>query len=243
MKPVIPDVGWLVAFSAGVLSFLSPCVAPLVPGYLSFLGSSAGVGANSTRGETERLLTVSLLFVLGFSTVFVMLGAGAALFGSWLEALRPQLSRVAGGVMILMGLLVGGWLRVPLLYQERRLHLIDRPFGPLGVVLLGMAFALGWTPCIGPILASILLYASTVETVERGALLLLAYSLGLGVPFVLLGLGWGRALGLLSWARRHGRLLNATGGALLVGLGLLMLTNRAFYLNLLAQRVYYDLVR
>lgn len=243
MSPVVPDLGWLVAFSAGVLSFLSPCVAPLVPGYLSFLGSSAGVGAMSSRSETERLLTASLLFVLGFSTVFVVLGAGAALFGTWLDAVRPELNRVAGLLMIMMGLLAGGWLRVPLLYQERRLHLIDRPFGPLGAVMVGMAFALGWTPCIGPMLATILLYASAAETVQRGALLLLAYSFGLGLPFVLVGLGWGRALGLLGWARRHGGALRAASGALLVALGVLFLTNRVFYLNLFAQRLYYDLVR
>ena len=238
-----PDVGWGLAFGAGLLSFLSPCVAPLVPGYLSFLAGSAGLGADGSRGETERVLTVGLLFVLGFSAVFVVLGAGAALFGAALDTSRPQLNRLAGLVMIAMGIVVSGPLRVPLLYQERRVHLIDRPYGPLGTVAVGMTFALGWTPCIGPILATILLYAGAVETVERGALLLLVYSLGLGLPFVLVGLGWSRALGLLSWARRHARALNLGSGALLVGLGVLLLTNRVFYLNLFAQRLYYDLVR
>lgn len=243
MSEVGPDVGWALAFAAGLLSFLSPCVAPLVPGYLSFLAGSAGLGAPASRGETERVVTVSVLFVLGFSAVFVVLGAGAALFGSALEAFRPRLNQLAGAVMIAMGLLVSGLVRVPFFYRERRLHLIDRPYGPLGTVALGMAFALGWTPCIGPILASILFYAGTVEQVERGALLLLAYSLGLGVPFVLVGLGWSRALGMLNWAKRHAQALSFGSGALLVGLGALFLTNRAFYLNLFAQRLYYDLVR
>jgi cytochrome c-type biogenesis protein len=239
-----PDIGWALAFGAGLLSFLSPCMAPLVPGYLSFLASSAGIGANTSRGETERVVTVSLLFVLGFSAVFVILGAGAAFFGAALEVIRPQLNRLAGVVMILMGILVSGVVRVPFLYQERRLVFIDRPFlGPFGTVVLGMAFALGWTPCIGPILAVILFYAGAVETVEGGALLLLAYSLGLGLPFVLVGLGSSRALGLLGWAKRHGRGLSLGSGALLMGLGALFLTNRVFYLNLMAQRLYYDLVR
>jgi cytochrome c-type biogenesis protein len=247
-----PDLGWGLAFVAGLLSFLSPCVAPLVPGYLSFLATSAGLGAGarsstsvdwSTRGETERALTVSVLFVLGFSAVFVFFGAGAALFGSALDAFRPQLNRLAGLVMIGMGIAVTGLVRVPFLYQDRRLHLIDWPLGPLGTVIMGMAFALGWTPCVGPILAAILFYAGASETVERGALLLLAYSLGLGAPFVLVGLGWGRTLGVLTWAKRHALALNVACGTLLVGLGTLFLTNRVFYLNLFAQRLYYDLIR
>jgi cytochrome c-type biogenesis protein len=238
-----PDVGWAVAFAAGLLSFLSPCVAPLVPGYLSFLSSGAGLGSPASRSETERLLTVSLLFVLGFAAVFVVLGAGAAYFGAALETYRAYFGRLAGLVMIVMGVLVSGLVRLPFLYQERRLLLIDRPYGPLGTVLLGMAFALGWTPCIGPILATVLFYAGAVETVERGALLLLAYSLGLGVPFVLVGLGWGRAPALLSWAKRYGRAISLGSGALLVGLGLLFVSNRAFYRTLFAQRLYYDLVR
>jgi cytochrome c-type biogenesis protein len=237
------EIGWAVAFAAGLLSFLSPCVAPLVPGYLSFLAGGAGVGQASSRGETERILTMALLFVVGFSAVFVILGAGAALFGVLLDAVRPQFNRLAGLLMIAMGLVVIGLIKLPFLLEERRLQLVDRPYGPIGAVAVGMAFALGWTPCIGPILASILFYASAAETVEQGALLLLVYSLGLGLPFVLVGLGWSRALGTLRWAGRHARALNFASGALLIGIGLLFLTNRIFYLNLLAQRLYYDLLR
>jgi cytochrome c-type biogenesis protein len=238
-----PDVGWLVAFAAGLLSFLSPCVAPLVPGYLAFLGTGAGLGVRASRGETERVLTVSLLFVLGFSSVFIALGAGAAVFGGLLEVSRPQLSRLAGILMIGLGLVTAGFIKLPALSQERRLLLIDRPYGPLGPLLLGLAFALGWTPCVGPILASILFYAGSAENAEAGALLLLAYSLGLGLPFVLIGVGWSRALDLLSWAKQHARALNLASAGLLIGLGLLFLTNRVFYLNLFAQRLFYELAR
>ena len=239
-----PELSWGVAFLAGLLSFLSPCVAPLVPGYLSFLAGSAGVGAvGASRGETERVLTVSVLFVLGFSAVFVVLGAGAGLFGSALEAIRPQVNVMAGLVMIGMGFAVGGLVRVPLLLRERRLPLVDHPSGALGTVLLGMSFAVGWTPCIGPILAAILFYAGALETAEQGAVLLLAYSIGLGVPFVAVGLGWSRMMGLLGWVKSHGQALNVASGTLLVGLGVLFLTNRVFYLNLLAQRLYYEMLR
>lgn len=243
MSATAPEIGWLVAFTAGLLSFLSPCVAPLVPGYLSFLASGAGLGRPASRGETERIVTVSLLFVLGFSTIFVVLGAGVAIFGSLLEAARPQLNKLAGLVMIGLGLAVAGVLKLPGLYQERRLAFVDRPYGPFGPLLLGMAFALGWTPCVGPVLAAILFYAGAAETAERGALLLLAYSAGLGLPFLAVGLGWARMMSVLAWARRHGQALNFSSAGLLVGLGLLFLTNRVFYLNLFAQRLYYELVR
>jgi cytochrome c-type biogenesis protein len=201
------------------------------------------VGVHASRSETERLLTASLLFVLGFTTVFVVLGAGAALFGGTLDAARPQLARIGGLTMILMGLLVAGFIPLPWLYRERRIALIDRPIGPLGTLAVGMAFALGWTPCIGPMLATILLYSGAIETVERGALLLAFYALGLGLPFILVGMGWGRALGLLGWARRHGRAVSLGSGALLAGLGILFVSNQVFYLSLAAQRLYYGFVR
>ena len=221
-------VSWGVAFLGGLFSFLSPCVAPIVPGYLSFI-SGAAIGPGEGSRRTERVAIATLLFILGFSAVFVALGAGAAAVGSWLEGHRAALTRLSGVVMIVMGLSVLGLVRLPLLERDRRFHFIDRPYGPAGTVLVGMAFGLGWTPCIGPILASILAYASTAETAREGALLLLVYSLGLGMPFLAAGLGLSRVVGL-TWVRRHLRTINVASGFFLAGLGALFVANQAAYL-------------
>ncbi|MBI4319754.1 MAG: cytochrome c biogenesis protein CcdA [Chloroflexi bacterium] len=239
---MVPQVGWLVAFGAGILSFISPCVAPLVPGYLSYVsGVSVQDLSQRQHGQTRRILLSCLLFVLGFSLVFVLLGASASLLGGLLEEYRRPLNRVAGGVMILMGIFIIGLIRLPQLYQERRFHLAGNSFGQGGTVLLGMAFAFGWTPCVGPILASILFYAGAGETASQGALLLLAYSLGLGLPFVLTGLIFSRAMGALGWVKRHYGAINAVSGSILVVVGILFLTDRFFYVSIAAQRVYYML--
>ncbi len=242
MSDLVPQVSWLVAFGAGVVSFLSPCVAPLVPGYLSYV---SGVSVQDLRGQqpgqTRRLLLSCLLFVLGFSLVFVLLGASASLLGGLMEEYRRPLNRVAGGVMILMGLFVMGIFRLPILYQEKRFHPAGGSVSQGGTILLGMAFGFGWTPCVGPVLASILFYASAAGTAGQGALLLLAYSLGLGVPFVLTGLAFSRAMGALGWVKRHHRAINAVSGGLLVAVGVLFLTDRFFYFSILAQRLYYTL--
>jgi cytochrome c-type biogenesis protein len=237
---VTGTVSWGVAAVAGLLSFLSPCVAPLVPGYLSFVaGAAIGPVAGGPR-QTERVLIASGLFVLGFSAVFVALGATAGLIGGLLEPHRATLSRLSGVVMIAMGLFVLGLVRAPFLYREHRFHFIDRPSGAIGTVLLGMAFGFGWTPCIGPILASILLYAGSAETAQEGALLLLAYSVGLGVPFLVVALGLSRAVGGFDWLKRHLAPINAASGALLVGMGTLFAANQAYYLtymNVATQRL------
>ena len=242
MSELIPQTGWLVAFGAGLVSFLSPCVAPLVPGYLSYVsGVSVQDLAQPRPGQTRRLLSSCLLFVLGFSLVFVALGASASLLGGLIEDYRRELNRAAGGVMILMGLFVMGVARLPVLYQEKRFHFAVGSFGQGGTVLLGMAFAFGWTPCVGPVLASILFYAGGSQTAVQGAALLLAYSLGMGVPFVATGLAFSRAMGALGWVKRHYRAINVVSGGLLVGVGVLFLTDRFFYFSILAQRFYYTL--
>ena len=233
-------VGWLLAFGAGLLSFFSPCVVPIVPGYLSLV-SGVAIGAEpATRRQTERVVVASILFVLGFTLVFVALGAAAGLLGGMLDGSRPLLTRLAGVMMIVMGLLVTGLIRVPMLARDYRVQFVDRTYGPVGVVLIGMAFGFGWTPCIGPVLASILLYAGTADTAQEGALLLVVYSLGLGIPFVLSGLALSRAVNALGWVRRHLRVLNLVSGALLVLLGLLFLFNQAYllaYLSAASQRL------
>jgi len=242
VNDLVPEVGFAVAFGAGLVSFFSPCVAPLVPGYVSFIsGFSLQDLAGGRPDQTRRVLGATLLFVVGFSLVFVLLGASASLFGGPLDAYRRPLGRVAGGVMMLMGLVVIGLVRAPVLYQEWRFQLRSTSLGGAGPVLLGMAFGFGWTPCIGPILASILFYAGAAETVGRGALLLLVYSLGLGVPFVLTGVGFTRMLGVFGWVRRHYGPINLASGTLLVTVGMLFVTERFFWLSIAAQRLYYGL--
>lgn len=238
----------LAAFAAGLLSFISPCVAPLMPGYLSLI-SGASVGQVSAvpggEGAAGRVLRTSLYFVAGFTLVFVVLGASASAVGGLLAEHRVLLNRVAGGIMILMGLFVAGALRLPWLYRERRFHPdvkvnAQRTLTRSETMLLGMAFGFGWTPCIGPLLGSILIYTSTADTVQRGTLLLLAYSIGLGVPFVALGLGVGRILGAIRWVTRHYGVVSALSGATLVVLGVLFLTDRFLYFNIAAQRFFTD---
>lgn len=228
------SLGWALAFAAGLLSFFSPCVVPIVPGYLSLV-SGVAIGAEPvSRRQTERVVVASTLFVLGFTLVFVALGAAAGLFGGLLEANRPTFTRLAGALMIGLGLLVMGLIRVPVLARDYRAQMIDRPYGPIGTVLVGMAFAFGWTPCIGPVLGAILLYAGTVETAQEGAVLLLVYSLGLGVPFVLAGLVLSRAVNGLAWVRTHLRTLNVASGGLLILLGSLFLFNQSYLLAYLS---------
>ncbi len=227
-------IGFGVAFLAGLLSFLSPCVAPIVPGYLSLVSGVAIGTSTGERRQTERVVIASVLFVLGFSAVLVTLGALAGAAGGMLEGQRGLLTRLSGVVMVVMGLVVLGLVRAPFLYRERRFHFIDRPYGPLGTVLIGMAFGFGWTPCIGPVLASILLYAGSVETAQGGAVLLLAYAAGLGVPFIAAAIGYSRFVSTLGWVRRRLPLLNAVSGALLVGMGALFATNQGYYLAYLS---------
>ncbi len=194
-----------------------------MPGYVSYVSGVAG-GEVGTVQVRRRVVGAAALFVLGFATVFTVLGASASLLGSFLLANRPVLVKVAGGVIILMGLAALGLVRIPFLYREARADLTRIRPGPLGAVPLGMAFAVGWTPCIGPVLAGILTAAAATGTVWSGASLLFVYSLGLGIPFMLLALGYLRAGRAFTWLRRHGRGIEVAGGALLVVMGLLMIT-------------------
>ena len=242
----VTSVGWLLAFGAGLLSFFSPCVVPIVPGYLSLVSGVAIGSTPTSRRQMERVLVASVLFVLGFTTVFVALGAAAGLLGGLLEGARPWFTRAAGALMIVMGLLVVGLVRIPFLARDYRVHFVDRGYGPVGVVAIGMAFGVGWTPCIGPILASILLYAGTAETAQEGALLLMVYSLGLGIPFVGSAILLSRAVNGLGWVRAHLPTLNAVSGTVLMLLGGLFLFNQASllaYLSAASQRLLDPLLR
>jgi cytochrome c-type biogenesis protein len=217
-----PDqLGFLVAFAAGVLSFLSPCVLPLVPSYLGFL---TGMTLEEMSGRRRIAMVHALLFVFGFGLIFVILGASATALGSALKYYQVWLSRVGGVLIILFGLYAMGALKLGFLQTEQRVHLDRKPLGFLGSVLVGMAFAAGWTPCIGPILGTILGMAATQGDVAHGTLLLAAYSAGLAVPFLVAA--WAMEW-FLAWFQRFRRYLPwvmRLSGVLLIFVGLLMVT-------------------
>jgi cytochrome c-type biogenesis protein len=230
-----PSVSVAAAFLAGLVSFVSPCVLPIVPGYLSFI---SGVNVSQFReagasGDlVRRVVLTSLAFVLGFSTVFVTLGAAATYIGSLLQEHKRVLGMIGGVVIIVLGLHTAGLLRIGWLLSEKRASLSRRPLGLAGAYVVGLAFAFGWTPCIGPILGAILLYASQQETVSQGVVLLSAYSAGLGIPFLLSALAVNWFFKVSAGLRRSMRAIEVGSGALLVGIGLLLVTGR---LSLIAQ--------
>lgn len=215
------------AFGAGVISFLSPCVLPLVPGYLSMMSGLAGAELAEARGQSQRrLLGATLLFVAGFTVVFVALGASASAVGDVLFDHRETLNRVMGVVVIIMGLFLAGVASPQLLQAEKRFHVSPSKLGPWAAPVMGVAFAFGWTPCIGPVLSGVLTLAASSNTVGKGAFLLFVYSLGLGVPFVASGLGLTRLESTFGWVKRHYRIINLISGSLLVIFGVLLFTNR-----------------
>ena len=226
------QVNILVAFGGGLVSFLSPCVLPIIPGYLSYITGLTmdDLSEGGTR-YLRRILVSSVLFVLGFSIVFTALGASASLIGGFLEAHLGLITRIAGVFVIVLGLFLLGAFKIPALYQERRFQISRESMGLGGTVLLGMAFGFGWTPCVGPILAGILAMAVSSETVGAGAMLLAVYSLGLGIPFILTGLLFARAITAFTWVKKHYSVVNAIAGALLIGVGIIMLLDKMTYLN------------
>ena len=239
MNPAEIQVSWIIAFLAGVISFLSPCVLPLIPGYVSMVSkmSFEELTGESTDGRTGRILIPSLLFVLGFSFVFVILGASASFLGNFIHENKVLLLKISGVIIILFGLFSMDIIKIPQLYRERKFNIEGSNLGMVGIFLLGTAFGFGWTPCVGPILASILLYASTAEGASKGAALLFVYSIGLGLPFILTGLALSRALTAFDWIKRHYGIYKILVGGTLVIVGILMLTNSLFYLNIYGQKV------
>lgn len=211
------------ALLAGVISFSSPCALPLLPGYLSYMSALpvADLGEVQARRVTVK---AAVLFVAGFTTVFTVFGVAATLIGGVFIRNQDTLVRIFGVLIILLGVVSLGVLRIPFLQRERRIDLSRVPRGPAFAFPLGMAFAAGWTPCVGPILATILATAAVGGTVAWGGVLLALYSIGLGVPFILLALGFHRAQRSLGWLRRNGRTIEVIGGLLLIGVGLLFVT-------------------
>lgn len=227
---MIQDITILGAVFAGVLSFVSPCVLPLVPPYLGFL---AGVSLEQLTGESEeggeasrRVFISAVAFVLGFSTVFVLLGATASFLGQFVRTYIDYLGYLAGAAIIVMGLHFLGLLRIGFLYREARVHVDQKPAGLLGAYVIGLAFGFGWTPCVGPILAAILFVAGTEDTVVRGALLLSAYAIGLGIPFLIAALFAGPFLQFMKRFRKHMGLVEKTMGGVLVLTGVMFLTGQ-----------------
>ena len=221
------------AFFAGLISFLSPCVLPLVPGYLSII---SGVSLDQLKGSADTsvrrsVITSSIAFIIGFSITFIALGATATALSKALLVRMPLLRVIAGIIIIVFGLHILGVFRIKALYQDKRMHNVQTSKGLLGALVLGLVFALGWSPCLGPILATILGLASQQETVLRGVFLLAVYSIGLGVPFLVTSVGLNQFLGFYNRFKKHFRALEVVSGILVLGIGILILTDRMTQMN------------
>ncbi len=224
----MPEVSAIWAFLAGVVSFLSPCVLPLVPGYVAIISGASldQLKSSDDPNLLRRTLIHSVFFILGFSFVFISLGATASWLGQILLSKMSILIRIAGLLIILFGLHMIGWLKIGFLYRDTRVHDTAKPATVIGAFVMGLAFAFGWTPCIGPILAGILAVAAQQDSVARGIGLLAIYSLGLAVPFLLTSLGINRFLKFYQRFRKHLRRLEVASGVMLVLLGVLIASNQ-----------------
>jgi cytochrome c-type biogenesis protein len=224
---------FLAAFVAGVLSFISPCVLPLIPGYLSYISGltldemqGTGETAMSFGTARRRVLSASIFFILGFSFVFICFGAAASVLGQYMLERQRLLAKIAAVIVILFGLHTMGVLRIGWLYSEKRVQVERKPTTLFGAFFVGLAFAFGWTPCIGPILAGILAIAGTQQTVGQGVRLLAVYSAGLGLPFLLTALAINQFFTVFKRIRRHYHAIEVVSGLLLVLIGVLIFTNR-----------------
>ncbi|HUZ47619.1 MAG TPA: cytochrome c biogenesis protein CcdA [Terriglobia bacterium] len=222
-----------VAFAAGLVSFLSPCVLPLVPGYISMLSglSMEDLKAESNEKVTALILRNSVAFVVGFSAVFIALGASATAVGRFLLSQHGIFNIVAGAIIIVFGLHLTGLIKIPFLYREARMNAIAPKRGIAGSFVLGFAFAFGWTPCIGPILSGILALAAIRQTVFQGMFLLAVYSAGLAIPFLLTGFGVGKFIKFYGRFRKHMQAVEVLSGVLLIGIGVLMALNKLTMLS------------
>ncbi len=219
------DVSLAAAFVAGMISFFSPCVLPLVPAYLSMVtGVSVDELQDSPKNQRLTILRGTGLFFLGFTVVFIMLGATASAAGSFLLQNKRVFELVSGIIVIVFGIFLIGLIRPGFMEADKRFQ-VSTSLGGWGAPVLGGAFAFGWTPCIGPILGTVLTLAATQGSIGRGVLLLFFYSLGLGVPFLVTGLALGEMTRLFGWVKRNFRLINAIAGTILIVFGILLITN------------------
>ena len=217
-----------VAFFAGLVSFLSPCVLPLVPGYISIVSGSSLEQLKAQEKDSSLLRTVlvnSAIFIVGFSITFILLGASATWIGQVLVSWRQLLDKIAGLVLIVFGIHVLGFVKISALYQDKRFHNVGKPRGILGAFVLGLVFAFGWTPCLGPILAGILTIASTKQTVTEGMFLLAVYSAGLGIPFLMTSFALNKFLSFYGRFKKHFHAVEMVSGALVIAVGVLMITD------------------
>lgn len=223
------DVTLWGAATAGLLSFVSPCILPIVPPYLCFLAGISledlTTGGQAASGARRRAVLAALAFALGFATVFVALGASASLIGQAMSRHYDTLRYLSGGIILVLGLHFLGVVRIPLLYRQARVEVERRPATLLGAYVVGLAFAFGWTPCVGPVLAAILFTAGAQETAGEGAALLAAYAFGIGAPFVLAAFFIKPFMGLMQRFRRHMGLVEKIMGGFLVLTGVLFITN------------------
>ncbi len=228
MGESIQHISLLAAFSAGLLSFVSPCVLPLVPSYISYI-TGLSLDQLSDAAERQRfrkaIVVNSLLFIAGFSGVFIAFGASATLIGQALITYQEHIRKLGGILIVIFGLYLLGVLNLRFLQTEKRIHFKSRPAGYLGSFLIGVAFAAGWTPCVGPVLGTILLYASTTDALTDGVTLLTAYSLGLGLPLFATALGVDRFLGYFKQVRAYLWGVSLVSGAFLVVVGIMIYAN------------------
>ena len=234
------DISIFIAFSAGFLSFVSPCVLPLIPSYITYItGVSFKDLADAETRTKLRWATAShsLLFIMGFSTIFILMGASATYLGQLLTRYQYWIMKAGGVLIIILGVYFTGIINLPFLQMERRFELRKKPLGYVGSFLVGIIFAAGWTPCVGPILSTILLYASTSKSFTTGVVLLAFYSMGLGVPFFLSSLAINSFLSAFERIKRYMRVITIVSGLFLIGMGILLLTDTFqeinTYLNLL----------
>ena len=222
------EISGMIAFSAGLLSFASPCVLPLVPSYITYITGVSFKELTDVEARSKlRWATIShsFCFIIGFSLVFVLMGASATYLGQLLVQYQYWIMKGGGVLVILLGIHFTGIINIPFLHIEKRFEMRKRPLGYVGSFVVGVVFAAGWTPCIGPILSTILIYASTSKSVVTGILLLTYYSVGLGIPFFLSSLAFNSFLSAFDKIRRYMRVINIVSGLFLIGIGILFMTD------------------
>ncbi|HTG80912.1 MAG TPA: cytochrome c biogenesis CcdA family protein [Geobacteraceae bacterium] len=235
------NITFVGAFIAGLLSFLSPCVFPLIPSFITYITglSFADLQAEHPSHKVRQLTVIhSLLFIAGFTAVFVLLGASATYIGGFLDQHRDAVRKIGGALIVIFGIHITGLVPIKLLMGEKRVTLHRKPTGYAGSFLVGIAFAAGWTPCIGPILGSILAVATTEETVYRGIALLLTYSFGLGLPFLLASLAMHQFLVFFNRFKRYIRIFEIATGMFLIIVGVMLFTNYLEILSRYANKLY-----